>query len=93
MRAFNTFLSCTFFGALVGALISSWLAPKGIAWYFDPPVDMGINCKSATEWSMSRLLIFQAIGTAFGVISGMLIFFMFKGRGSKILPPPPPTQN
>ena len=59
-------VSC--FGAFLGALIFSWLGPKAIAWYFDPPVNMGVSCRSATEWAMTRLLRLQGIGILTGSI-------------------------
>ena len=54
--------SCFF--ALLGALLSSYLGPKAIAWYFDPPVDIGVNCRSAVEWAMARLQLAQMAGLA-----------------------------
>jgi len=71
-------------GALLGALLASWLAPKGIAWYFDPPVDIGVNCKQATEWSMSRLLIAQFWGFVFGMIATLAMLFIFRRKNNKI---------
>jgi len=59
--------------ALLGVILASWLGPKGIAWYFDPPVDIGVNCRAATEWSMRRLLIFQSFGFGLGAIAGLLL--------------------
>jgi hypothetical protein len=53
-------------GAFIGAILSSWLAPKGIAWYFDPPVNIGINCREATEWAMGNLIKMQL----FGIVGG-----------------------
>lgn len=70
-------------GALLGALLASWLAPKGIAWYFDPPVDIGVNCKQATEWSMSRLLIAQFWGLVFGTIATLTALFFFRRKTAK----------
>ncbi len=53
-------------GGFIGGAITSWLAPKMIAWYFDPPVDIGVNCRSATEWSMQNLQRAQLFGLLFG---------------------------
>jgi len=60
-------------GAVLGSAMASWLAPKGIAWYFDPPVNVGINCRSATEWAMAKLQIMQAVGLGVGGLLGLLI--------------------
>ena len=58
---------------LIGAVLVSWLAPKAIAWYFDPPVNIGVNCRQAVEWSMSRLQTSQLIGFIIGILIGLAI--------------------
>ncbi|MEO5668526.1 MAG: hypothetical protein ABIR96_10740 [Bdellovibrionota bacterium] len=70
-------------GALLGALVASWLAPKGIAWYFDPPVNIGVNCKAATEWSMSRLLIAQFWGLVIGTVASLAIATLLRKRRAR----------
>lgn len=68
-------------GGLLGGVLTSWLAPKAIAWYFDPPVDIGINCRAATEWSMQNLQRAQFIGLMAGAaLSLFLAFYMEKRR-------------
>ena len=61
------------FGALVGTLLSSWLGPRVIAWWFEPPVYNGVNCRPATEWAMGRLLWVQIIGLGLGLVLGLLL--------------------
>jgi hypothetical protein len=63
----------TAFCALLGALLSSYIGPKVIAWYFDPPVNIGVNCRSAVEWSMARLQLTQLCGLVVGLIIGLAI--------------------
>ena len=63
----------TVFFALVGALLSSYVGPKVIAWYFDPPVNIGVNCRSAVEWSMTRLQVTQFCGLCVGLVVGLVI--------------------
>ena len=65
--------------ALVGAVVSSYLGPKIIAWYFDPPVDIGINCRSAVEWSMNRLKRVQLGGLIMGLLLGGTVMVWFTG--------------
>ncbi len=62
--------------ALIGALLSTYIAPKIIAWYFDPPVDIGVNCRSAVEWSMSKLQLTQFCGLAAGFLIGLTLMIM-----------------
>jgi hypothetical protein len=69
----------TAFFALLGALLSSYLGPKVIAWYFDPPVNIGVNCRSAVEWSMSRLQATQFVGLVVGLVAG-LTFMVLRTR-------------
>ncbi len=59
-------------GAIFGSAIASWLAPRGIAWYFDPPVNIGLNCKVATEWAMAKLQMLQLVGLVAGSALGLL---------------------
>ena len=58
---------------LIGAVLVSWVAPKAIAWYFDPPVNIGVNCRQAVEWSMSRLQTAQLAGFLVGLLAGLAI--------------------
>jgi len=66
-------MTASFFAALAGAFLASYFGPKVIAWYFDPPVNIGINCRSAVEWSMSRLQSVQAWGMAGGLVLGIAL--------------------
>ena len=65
------------FGGLLGAFVSSWVAPKAIAWYFVPPVDIGVNCGPTTEWSMQALQRAQLLGLVMGIgLSLTLSFYL-----------------
>lgn len=71
-------------GALLGGALTSWLAPKMIAWYFDPPVDIGVNCRAATEWSMRNLQRAQLFGILVGAaISIALAVYLEKRNLAK----------
>jgi hypothetical protein len=76
------------FGAALGTLLSTWLGPKAIGWYFNPPVNIGINCHEAIRWAMNKLVLTQMIGVAAGAALGVIIFFGFgrKKTETKILP-------
>lgn len=70
--------------ALLGALLSSYVGPKIIAWYFDPPVNIGVNCRSAVEWSMSKLQITQFWGLVGGLIVGVVFMSLVtRTKGTK----------
>ena len=70
-RSFNTHITTILLFGLVGAFLASWIAPKAISWYFDPPVNIGFNCGEATAWSMSRLQLSQLVGLGIGCVGGL----------------------
>lgn len=77
--SFNThFMRMLLFGLAAAGLVS-WFAPKMISWYFQPPVDIGLNCGPATAWSMNRLRLCQFIGFGVGVVGGAMFTFS-RGR-------------
>lgn len=75
----SLFLVC----ALVGGLIATWIAPATIAWYFEPPVNIGINCRPATEWAMQKLQWAQLFGFVGGGVLGGFLFFVVRRNDMK----------
>lgn len=71
------------FGGLLGGAISTWLAPKGIAWYFSPPVDFGINCKLPIEWALQRLQWAQLGGIGVGILSAGILYAALSRRNQQ----------
>ncbi len=67
-------------GALCGGSLASWLSPKMIAWYFDPPAGFGVSCKAPIEWALQKLQIAQLVGTGVGAFFGILFFYMAKSK-------------
>lgn len=65
----------TMIGSLVGAVLSTWLAPKMIAWYFTPPAQMGFNCVDPIQWALGKLQFAQVLGIILGAVLGFTIFF------------------
>lgn len=74
-------LAITF--SLLGSILANWLGPKALAWYFDPPVEMGFNCKPAVEWGMEKLQYLQLAGLVGGLVLGGLLALAFPGKGAK----------
>ncbi len=64
-RRFSSFY-LVFIGLLIGFAFSSWLAPKAISWYSEPPYSMGVNCTPAIDWALGKVVIFQVIGVLLG---------------------------
>lgn len=65
-------------GSLAGILLVSFLGPRALAWYFDPPVEMGFNCLPAVEWAMTRLLQVQGLGVLGGFLLGLGVSLYFR---------------
>ena len=59
-------------GMIVGVVLSSWLGPKVLLWWFEPPADIGINYRPAIEWAMNRLVWIQIVGVSLGLILGIM---------------------
>jgi Na+/phosphate symporter len=77
----NRIISILVAGALVGTTLTSWISPKIIAWYFEPPVEIGVNCRPATEWAMHALQTMQGIGLLAGsAIAGLGYFLIARKK-------------
>ena len=64
----------TVVGALLGGLLTTWLAPKMIAWYFAPPAQLGFNCAEPITWALGKLQVAQAIGILGGAAIGVALY-------------------
>jgi hypothetical protein len=60
-------------GMTLGIALASWLGPKVLLWWFEPPADIGINYRPAIEWAMNRLLWIQIGGVSLGLILGVMV--------------------
>ena len=53
--------------ALVFGILSTWLGPKMIAYWYAPPVPSGaavaFNCTDAVTWAMNKLVLTQILCT------------------------------
>lgn len=65
---------------LLGAVLSSWISPSAIAWYFDPPTNIGVNCRGAVEWALEKFQVAQLMGLGIGAVLGLGIGFMFVSK-------------
>lgn len=59
-------------GAYTGFIVASVTAPSMIAWYFNPPVAMGVTCTAPIEWALGKLQLAQFLGIIGGGICGWL---------------------
>lgn len=77
---FNTAMWCTVLGALIGGILSITLAPRAIAWYFNPPAQLGFSCNEPIKWALGKLQTAQLAGAIGGAVLGLLIYFATRRR-------------
>lgn len=61
-------LSFCFGFGLIGAIASTWIAPRVISILFTPPVSFGTNCEPAAAWATDKLISAQIGGAAIGMV-------------------------
>jgi hypothetical protein len=77
----KNFLYCAVGGALLGAALAAWLAPGVIAWYFNPPVEMGgFSCNVPIAWALKRLQRAQLWGLVVGGVLGLVLYGVIHRR-------------
>jgi hypothetical protein len=59
--------TCLGFG-LLGAVVSTWVAPRVISILFTPPVSFGTNCEPAAAWATDKLISSQIAGIVIGAV-------------------------
>jgi hypothetical protein len=80
-RPFRLFALCVGSLGLLGSFLMTWIAPKVIAWYFEPPAQPGaFSCKAPIEWALSRYQLAQGYGLLGGAAAGLVLFFLLLQR-------------
>src|SRR5947208_7867873 len=75
-----------FGGAIIVAALTAWLAPGMIAWYFNPPVEMGgFSCTAPITWALKRLQWAQLLGVIVGGVRGLGVYGVFQRRRIRML--------
>lgn len=52
-------------------LAAGWFAPGLIAWYYTPPVELGVSCKPAVEWGIATYRKVLVAGAGGGFVLGI----------------------
>jgi hypothetical protein len=79
-------LSFAFGGAILVAALTAWLAPGVIAWYFNPPVEMGgFSCTPPIAWALKRLQWAQLWGFVVGGVLGLVVYGVIQRRRVRML--------
>ncbi len=73
-------LSFVAFGGLLGIVLSCVYGPNLISWWFEPPVEVGYNCRPATDWAMNRLILVQIISLVVGSLLSLGVMRLFKKK-------------
>jgi hypothetical protein len=74
-------LSFALGGAILVAALTAWLAPGVIAWYFNPPVEMGgFSCTPPIAWALKRLQWAQLWGFVIGGVLGLVVYGVVQRR-------------
>ena len=80
MRTLKRAILAFFVGAGLGTGAASIFGPKLIAWYFEPPVSIGVSCQEAAVWAVNR---FQNLQLLMLIVSGVfcsLLVFAFRSK-------------
>ena len=73
-------------GAIIVAALTAWLAPGVIAWYFNPPVEMGsFSCTAPIAWALKRLQWAQLWGVVGGGVLGLVVYGVVQRRRVRML--------
>jgi len=76
-------------GAIVGAIVASFLVPPMLSWYTEPgglpkgaAVQSVVQIPEVVRYVTSRLLWGQAVGAIVGSVLGLTLSFMGRKRGA-----------
>ncbi len=75
-------LSFCFGFGLLGAIASTWIAPRVISILFTPPVSFGTNCEPAAAWATDKLISSQIAGAVIGAFLALVWIAIRKVKSS-----------
>jgi hypothetical protein len=75
-------LTIVFAGGLIATALVAWFGPRLIAWYYSPPVELGVSCKPAVEWAIAVYQKLVLAGTGAGFVLGAAAALVFKPKNS-----------
>jgi hypothetical protein len=85
-------------GAIVGAVVASFLVPPMLSWYTEPgglphgsQIQTVVNIPEVVRYVTSRLLWGQTIGGGIGGVVGLVIYFVTRRTKQGRLPSPSAT--
>ncbi len=97
MRTLRNIVVLALVGAIVGAVVASFLAPVFIGWYQSPGGGTAMcECATVSRQAVSQLLRAQLIGAAAGAVGFLVLGVLIKRRGGHkrvAEPPAPPPER
>jgi len=77
-------------GALLGVVVTTWVGPRVLTWWFTPPAGMMLtNAAEAVRWGMDRLVTAQIISLLIGAVLGLVASVLLRRKSDT----PPPRQG
>ena len=67
-------------GGGLGAILTTWVGPKVIPWYYEPGAPMGVTCRPSIEGALAKLQWAQIIGIIIGGIIAWIVFYGLVGK-------------
>jgi hypothetical protein len=88
-RRMRTVLNFVVGFALAGALLSSWLAPKALAWWATPGFNKSTGVCSCADIKVAvdSVVVTQMVGIGIGALLGLIAGIAFKATRKKGTPP------
>lgn len=68
-------------GGAVAEILVTWLSPKVISWYYNPP-ETPFSCAGPVNWALDRMQTTQLIGLLVGAVLGVVVLFAFRRRSA-----------
>ena len=68
-------------------ILTTWLAPSALGWWFNPPIPVPISCTEAVEWGVRRLVQSQVLSIGLGLIAGCVIAFVTRKKAVQAILP------
>ena len=66
--------------ATLGNILTTWLAPIVIVWYWTPPAQLGFNCTEPIQWALSKFRWAQVGGLLAGALLGLVVYFLVRRK-------------
>jgi hypothetical protein len=70
-------------------ILTTWLAPSVLGWWFQPPIPVPISCNEAVTWGVNRLVQSQLVSLGLGAVGGCVLAFFTRKKAALAVAPAP----